>query len=195
MAIIPRQSSHRETIQEHHNKRWRTEKHLPPAAVKGFFSSKCSNTDSETEPRHCSSAALAHRHSLSHGMSFYSCFLCLCRPVWCEIVSPTFTQTSVLRLFLALPPPSPPVLEISTSTFLHRAGAPAQPQPRLAQLSASLQEHAPKRAISSWESRAGNFQSTPACFSITSQILVLQPPTPVKHIPKSPSHLLYLRLT
>lgn len=30
------------------------QKHLPPAAVKGFFSSKCSNTDSETEPRHCS---------------------------------------------------------------------------------------------------------------------------------------------
>lgn len=133
------------------------EKHLPPAAVKGFFSSKCSNADSETEPRHCSSAALAHRRILSHGMGFYSCFLCLCRPVWYEIVSPTLTQTSVLRHFSALPPPSPAVPEVSTSTCLHRAGGAAQPHPRLAQVGASLQEHSPKRGISSWESRASNF--------------------------------------
>lgn len=87
------------------------EKHLPPAAVKGFFSSKSSSTGSETEPRHCSSAALAHRRVLSHRMGFYSCFPCLCRPVWCEIVSPTLTQTSrPCRLHLLLcqgfPPPA-----------------------------------------------------------------------------------------
>lgn len=168
------------------------EKHLPPAAVKGSFSSKSSSTDSETEPRRCSSAALAHRHLLSHGMGFYSCFLCLCRPVWWEIVSPTLAQTSVSRLFSALPPPSPAVPEVSTSTCLHRAGAQAQPHPRQPQVGASLQEHAPKRGSSSWE--AGNFQNTPTWFGISPQILVLQPPTPVKHTPKSPSHLLYLRL-
>ena len=57
------------------------EKHLPPAAVKGFFSCKCSNTDSETESSHCSSAALANRRILSHRMAFYFYFLFLCRPV------------------------------------------------------------------------------------------------------------------
>lgn len=133
------------------------EKHLPPAAVKGFFSSKSSSTGSETEPRRCSSAALAHRHILSHGMGFYSCFLCLCRPAWCEIVSPTLTQTSVSRHFSTLPPPPPAVPGISTSSCQHRAGAGAQPRPRLAQVSASLQECAPKRGISSWQSRADNF--------------------------------------
>lgn len=39
--------------------------------VKGFFSCKCSNMDSETEAGHCSSAASANAHVLSHRMAFY----------------------------------------------------------------------------------------------------------------------------
>lgn len=57
------------------------EKLLPPAAIKGFFSCECRNTDSETESSHCSSAALANAHILSHKTSFYFYFLFLRRPV------------------------------------------------------------------------------------------------------------------
>lgn len=169
------------------------EKHLPPAAVKGFFSSKCSSTDPETEPRHCSLAALAHRHILSHRMVSIPVFCAfagrfgagLCPPhsqrVCVEaLLDPATSISCCARDFhLHLPAQSR-----STSTATSRAGS-AQCQPA---------GTAPKCGISSWESRAGNFQNTPACFSISSQILVLQPPTPVKHISKSPSHLLYLRL-